>query len=287
MRRSSLALHLTAALLLSSTFHLASAAAPAVAASAAAPLVIGESFTIDSQALKEKRHINVYMARAWDTPPDAPLPVLYMPDGGVAEDFLHVAGLLQVSVANGTMRPFMLVGMQNTQRRRDLTGPTENAEDRKIAPVVGGAAAYRDFIRDELMPEVKRRYRTTGETAIVGESLGGLFVVETYLLEPQLFDHYLAFDPSLWWNHGSLPRQAGTLLAKGKPGKHSLYLASSSEAGIASEVQRLSDVLQRQAPPGLQWHVEKMPEETHGTIYHPAALKAFRAVFKPQAPASQ
>ncbi|NBV18431.1 alpha/beta hydrolase-fold protein [Janthinobacterium sp.] len=287
MRRSSLALHLTAALLLSSTFHLATAAAPAVAASAAAPLVIGESFTIDSQALKEKRHINVYMARAWDTPPDAPLPVLYMPDGGVAEDFLHVAGLLQVSVANGTMRPFMLVGMQNTQRRRDLTGPTENAEDRKIAPVVGGAAAYRDFIRDELMPEVKRRYRTTGETAIVGESLGGLFVVETYLLEPQLFDHYLAFDPSLWWNHGSLPRQAGTLLAKGKPGKHSLYLASSSEAGIATEVQRLSDVLQRQAPPGLQWHVEKMPEETHGTIYHPAALKAFRAVFKPQAPASQ
>ncbi|KAB8052684.1 alpha/beta hydrolase [Janthinobacterium rivuli] len=288
MRRSCLALHLTAALLLSSPFHLATAAPAAnAAASAATPLVIGESFNIDSRALKEKRHINVYMARAWDTPPDAPLPVLYMPDGGVAEDFLHVAGLLQVSVANGTMRPFMLVGMQNTQRRRDLTGPTENAQDRKIAPVVGGSQAYRAFIRDELMPEIKRRYRTTGETAIVGESLAGLFVVETYLLEPQLFDHYLAFDPSLWWNHGALPREAAALLAKGKPGKRDLYLASSSEAGIAVEVQRLADVLDKQAPSGLQWHVEKMPEESHGTIYHPAALKAFRAVFKPQAPAGQ
>ncbi|MCA1859732.1 alpha/beta hydrolase [Janthinobacterium sp. HSC-3S05] len=288
MRHSCLALHLAAALLLSSPFHFANAAPAATASSSAAtPLVIGESFSIDSQALQEKRHINVYMARGWDTPPDAPLPVLYMPDGGVAEDFLHVAGLLQVSVANGTMRPFMLVGMQNTQRRRDLTGPTENAEDRKIAPVVGGASAYRAFIRDELMPEVKRRYRTTGETAIVGESLAGLFVVETYLLEPQLFDHYLAFDPSLWWNHGALPRQAAGLIAKGKPGKHSLYLASSSEAGIAIEVQRLADVLEKQAPRGLQWHVEKMPEETHGTIYHPAALKAFRSVFKPQAPAGQ
>lgn len=283
MRRSRLALHFTAALLLSSPFHLATAAPAATASSSAAtPLVIGETFSIDSQALKEKRHINVYLARAWDTPPDAPLPVLYMPDGGVAEDFLHVAGLLQVSVANGTMRPFMLVGMQNTQRRRDLTGPTDNAEDRKIAPVVGGSQDFRAFIRDELMPEVNRRYRTTGETAIVGESLAGLFVVETYLLEPQLFDHYLAFDPSLWWNHGQLPRQAATLLAKGKPGKHSLYLASSSEAGIAVEVQRLSQVLEKQAPPGLQWHLEKMPEESHGTIYHPAALKAFRAVFKPQ-----
>ena len=288
MRRSRLALHLTAALLLSSPFHLATAApAATAAASAATPLVIGESFSIDSQALQEKRHINVYMARAWDTAPEAPLPVLYMPDGGVAEDFLHVAGLLQVSVANGTMRPFMLVGMQNTQRRRDLTGPTDSAEDRKISPVVGGASTYRAFIRDELMPEIARRYRTTGETAIVGESLAGLFVVETFLLEPQLFDHYLAFDPSLWWNRGALPREAAVLLAKGKPGKRSLYLASSSEAGIAIEVQRLADVLAKQAPPGLQWHVEKMPEETHGTIYHPAALKAFRAVFKPQEPARQ
>ena len=33
------------------------------------------------------------------------------------------------------------------------------------------------FIRDELMPLIKSRYRTTGETAIVGESLAGLFVV--------------------------------------------------------------------------------------------------------------
>ena len=32
--------------------------------------------------------------------------------------------------------------------------------------------------------------------------------------------------------------------------------------------------------PGLRWHYEKMPEEKHSTIYHPAALKAFRAVFK-------
>ena len=63
-----------------------------------------------------------------------------VPDGGVAEDFLHVAGLVQVSVGNGTMRPFLLVGIENTERRRDMTGPTENENDRKIAPRVGGCA---------------------------------------------------------------------------------------------------------------------------------------------------
>jgi hypothetical protein len=28
------------------------------------------------------------------------------------------------------------------------------------------------------------------------------------------------------------------------------------------------------------WHV-LMPEETHATIYHPAALRAFRELFRP------
>lgn len=260
------------------------APAPAIetAQFAATPLVIGESFAIASHILNETRHINVYAARAWDTPPDAPLPVLYMPDGGIAEDFLHVAGLLQVSVANGTMRPFMLVGIQNTQRRRDLTGPTDDPKDRAIAPVVGGAQAYRSFIRDELMPQVRQRYRVTPETAIVGESLAGLFVVDTFLLEPQLFDHYFAFDPSLWWNRGALPSQAAGLLARHGGAPHTLYLASSSEAGIAAEVQRLAQVLAGSATRGLDWHVETMPQETHGTIYHPAALKALRAVLAPK-----
>ena len=152
----------------------------------ASPLIVGETFTISSKILGETRRINVYVPPAYAETPTTRLPVLYMPDGGIAEDFLHIAGLVQVSVGNGTMRPFILVGIENTQRRRDLTGPTSNEEDKKIAPKVGGSREFRAFIRDELMPEVKSRYRATNETAIVGESLAGLFVVETFLLEPDL-----------------------------------------------------------------------------------------------------
>ncbi len=169
-------------------------------ASAPAPLVIGETFTIPSATLGEIRRINVYLPPGYADSPAVRLPVLFMPDGGIAEDFLHVAGLVQVSVGNGTMRPFILVGIENTHRRLDLTGPTENSRDRQIAPKVGGSAAFRKFIRSELMPAINFRYRTTKETAIIGESLAGLFIVETFLLEPDLFDSYIAFDPSLWWN---------------------------------------------------------------------------------------
>lgn len=248
------------------------------------PLTIGETFTLESRVLGETRRINVYFPPGYDASSDSSLPVLYMPDGGMREDFLHVAGLVQVSVGNGTMRPFLLVGIENTARRRDLTGPTTVAEDSSIAPEVGGSASFRRFIRSELMPAVRARYRTTDETAIVGESLAGLFVVETLLLEPDLFDTYIAFDPSLWWNGGALVAGAGKRISAA--GGRSLYLASSSQAEIAELTQKLADTLTAGAPANLSWHHEPMPDETHGTIYHPAALRAFRRMFKP-APSSE
>jgi predicted alpha/beta superfamily hydrolase len=251
------------------------------AAERAAPLVVGETFTIQSKVLGETRRINVYLPPGYAESRDARVPVLYMPDGGMAEDFLHVAGLVQVSVGNGTMRPFLLVGIENTERRRDMTGPTEDEEDKKIAPRVGGSQAFRRFLREELMPQVKERYRTTAETAIVGESLAGLFVVETFLLEPDLFDTYIAFDPSLWWNRQALVRGAEERLRARPKLEKTLYFASSDEKGIILDAQRFADILAKAAPSGLRWHYEKMPEEKHSTIYHPAALRAFRALFKP------
>jgi len=44
----------------------------------------------------------------------------------------------------------------------------------------------------------------------------------------------------------------------------------------------LAEVLKKSAPVGLTWYYEAMPNETHATIYHPAALRAFRALFKPE-----
>ncbi len=272
---------LIAAALLAAAGSSASAQGDSTLADPASPLAIGETFTLRSEALGETRRINVYAAPGYGASPDTPLPVLYMPDGGIGEDFLHVAGLVQVSVGNGTMRPFLLVGIENTQRRRDLTGPTGNPEDRAIAPQVGGSAEFRRFIRTELMPEIRRRYRTTGETGIVGESLAGLFVVETFLLEPDLFDTYIAFDPSLWWDDQKLVNEAGERLRAGAGRPRTLYLASSEQGEITEVTQRLAAVLEQSAVPAVRWHYEPMPDETHATIYHPAALRAFRQVFRP------
>src|SRR5688572_28579677 len=102
------------------------------------PVPPHETFTIESAVLRETRRINVY------TPPQyaeefAPYPVLYMPDGGVQEDFPHVAATVDAGIRAGEIRRMIVVGIENTERRRDMTGPTEVEEDRRIAPRVGGS----------------------------------------------------------------------------------------------------------------------------------------------------
>jgi predicted alpha/beta superfamily hydrolase len=113
----------------------------------------------------------------------------------------------------------------------------------------------------------------------VGESLAGLFVLETLFLEPDLFKTYIAFDPSLWWNKGELVKRA----AERMPGiaGHSLYFASSNESEMIVLTRQLAESLALHAPRNVAWHYETMPDETHATIYHPAALRAFRYLFKP------
>jgi predicted alpha/beta superfamily hydrolase len=261
---------------------LTAASAAFAQAAPAGPLVIGETFTIESKTLGELRRINVYLPPAYTESTSTRLPVFYIPDGGMAEDFLHVAGLVQVSVGNGTMQPFILVGIENTERRRDLTGPTRVDEDRKIAPRVGGSAAFRTFIRSELMPAIISRYRTTAETAIMGESLAGLFVVETLLVEPALFATYIAFDPSLWWNDDELVTTAAKRWRPmSGPRTKTLYLGSSSD-DREHLTRELADVLEKSAGATLKLHYQPMPGETHATIYHPAALAAIRQLFKPE-----
>lgn len=271
--------------ILLTVLFMASAAGARAAATEPKPLAIGQTFTLDSAILGESRRINVYAPPGFDAQVGSAdttrLPVLYMPDGGLAEDFLHVAGLVQIGAINGTMRPFLLVGIENTQRRRDLTPPTTDERDLAIAPKVGGSGAFRAFLRDELMPVIDARYRTTGETAIVGESLAGLFAVECFLVEPGLFDTVVAIDPSLWWNREDLVARAAGLLAARGGARGTLWLASSDEAGIIAPTAKLAALATAAGLPGLRCLYQPLPAETHATIYHPAALQAFRAVFAP------
>ena len=231
------------------------------------------TFTISSTYVHEPRVINVWVPPIYITGSDS-LPVLYMPDGGVNEDFPHIANTLAELIASKRIPPIILVGIENTERRRDLTGPTNNVEDKEIAPVVGGSADFRDFIEKELFAEIDGIYRTTDKRGIIGESLAGLFVVETLLLRPELFDFYIAMDPSLWWNDMDMVKTAPEYLAKFPAKPIRFWFAGSSVQEETPFIADLGAPLETTAPKTLVWHYADEPNETHSTIFRATKEKA-------------
>src|SRR5690349_15269665 len=79
-------------------------AAAAASAPAPEPVLPHQTFTLDSKVLGETRRINVYTPPGYDEDASSRYPVLYMPDGGVEEDFPHVTTDIDVAIRAGEMR---------------------------------------------------------------------------------------------------------------------------------------------------------------------------------------
>ena len=240
------------------------------------PIPVHDEFTIASKIVGETRMINVWTPPEYQSSTDS-LPVMYMADGGIVdEDFPHIANTLADLIKSKAIPPMILVGIANTQRRRDLTGPTSVEKDKEIAPVVGGSEKFRAFIKDELFPEISKRYRTTNKKSIIGESLSGLFVVETFFLDPEMFDNYIAFDPSLWWNDQQLVKTAKLNLAHFPKTEKRIWFAGSGTKDISRPAKDLEAIFKSENIATIKWLYSPEPKEKHNTIFRSTKVKAIK-----------
>ena len=241
---------------------------------------IGTSHRISSARLHEVRTINVVLPAGYAKRPDRSYPVLYVVDGGVEQDLLNVAGVALNGGIWGRSAEVILVGIETKDRRRELVGPTRDPELRKKYPTAGSSASFRAFIRDEVKPLIKRSYRTNGDDAVLGESLAGLFVIETYIAEPALFDGYGAVDPSLWWDKEALSKTASANIGASHTG-HKLYLAIGKEQ--SEESAAVNRLLTSVPAAGLCF--ASRPDLTHATIYQQVSPQALQFLLPPAEPA--
>lgn len=237
------------------------------------PIPEHETFIIQSKQVAEERTINVWTPEDYKSNTDS-LMVLYMPDGGIKEDFPHIANTLSDLIKANKIPPVILVGIENTQRRKDLTGPTTVEKDKEIAPIVSGSTQFRAFINEELIPEINNRYRTTDKKGIIGESLAGLFVTETFLLNPEMFDFYIAFDPALWWSDQYLIKTANQHLDKFPDTKKTFWFAGSGVKEISETVGKLSDALKTNNSENIKWEYSYEKKEKHHTVFRATKEKA-------------
>ncbi|NVJ65904.1 MAG: alpha/beta hydrolase [Gammaproteobacteria bacterium] len=256
----------------------------------AEPIVIGESYQLESKILQQAHEINVYLPQTYDAKDDAgkamnqAYPVVYLIDGGIEQDFIHIAGLASLAVDYRNIREFILVGVQTVNRRYELTSPTQVAEEIKHVPKNGGSQKFMDFLAKEVKPFVAENLRITDESMVIGESVAGMFIVEVFLTRPELFSNYAAISPSLWWNNQAIAKASATELKKHQYQGKRLYLTIADEGGDMREgVDILADAVEKAELKDFQWKYEPMEHKTHATIFHPAALEAihFLMAIKP------
>ncbi len=215
-------------------------------------VVIGKIDSIHSKILGEQRKIWVYV------PNDGPegiyskqhYPVVYLLDGDA--HFYSVVGMIQqLSQVNGnSICPEMIVvGIPNTDRTRDLT-PTHIISDPPMMDSTsslnsGGGEKFISFIEKELIPHIDSLYPTALYRMLIGHSFGGLTVVNTVVHHTNLFNAYVAIDPSMWWDHGKLLNETKTALATKDFKGNSLFL------GIANTMPDGMDTLKARTDTSL------------------------------------
>ncbi len=238
------------------------------------PIVIGESRTIQSDALGAERTINIWTPPGYATS-EKRYPVLYVIDGGLEQDFHHISGLAQLGAITSMFEEMIVVGVETKDRRAELTWrPSDPAENRDF-PTNGANASFRKFLTGEVMPLVAAAYRVSGEDALIGESLAGLFIAESFLKAPETADVYIAISPSLWWDFASLGKEARARLDNYSKGEREIYLSIANEKGAMREgVLAIVAALKKEKPKGVAWTFSDRPDLEHATIYHREALDA-------------
>jgi predicted alpha/beta superfamily hydrolase len=262
-----------------------SVAAPTAAqtdkAAAQVPISIGVSHKIQSTALQEARTINVVLPAGYGKEPLRRYPVLYLLDGGLEQDLLHVAGVVQLGAIWGRSAEAIVIGVETKDRRKELVGPTSDPELLKRYPTAGSSASFREFIRSEVKPLIDRSYRGNGRDVVLGESLAGLFVTEAYLIEPALFDGYAAVDPSLWWDKEALSKGAGAKLGAGQKRPPLMLAVAKEQLEDVAPSKRLVSLLGARE---LTYCVIVRPDLTHATIYQQLTPQAVQYLLPPAEP---
>lgn len=255
------------------------------------PVVIGHTDSVHSAILNEQRVINVTLPEGYDEKAKATYPVIYLLDGAIDEDFIHIAGAVQFSSFSWVQRlpPSILIGIANTDRKRDMTftpssgfeWPSWARKHKESYKTAGGSDKFISFIERELQPYIAQHYKTNGDKTVIGQSLAGLLATEILLKRPNLFNTYIIMSPSLWWDNQSLLKKAPDYLQSLPATKLKVYLAVGEEgAEMIGDAKALANVVQKAMEKQGKFYFDYLPKENHGTILHGAVMQAFTQLYE-------
>jgi predicted alpha/beta superfamily hydrolase len=233
-------------------------------------------------------------------------PIVYLTDGNAV---FPLAGAIVEGLSGGLEIPRLIVvgiGYDDARprewgryRERDLLPTDAAAADASRRQAFtrrgirrGQAAAFLEFIREELKPFIAANYRADPEdSAFVGHSYGGLFGLYTLFHRPDTFNRYIISSPAVHHDdrvimdfendyatdHDDLP--ARVFISVGGREEHDDPLIDPS-LHFESNVKLLANRLADRGYPALRLTTHIFEGESHLSVMPAAISRGLRAVFE-------
>jgi predicted alpha/beta superfamily hydrolase len=228
--------------------------------------------SIQSDVLKQNRKISIFLPEGYDAK-DSKFPVIYVLDADGRDQ--HIVPTARFLFVNGKMPKAIIVGVFNIDRNHDFL-----PDSSKSANTGGGADNFVSFFKNELIPYINRNFKTDAFRVLVGHSYGGVFTMHALLTDPDLFDAYIAIDPSFWYKNQMQVKTAREEFLKTKNWNKSIFITGREGNGMKEMgITAMEKVLKASAPKDLSWKIAAYPNEDHGSVPFKSVYDGLRYIF--------
>ena len=237
-----------------------------------------------STILGQERDLIVHLPNGYDA--KKRYPVLYVLDGSSQDQPL--ADTLEILAKGGLVPETLVVGIPNmsgTNRTFQLVPPFMRTEPENPDSPKGTGDQFLEFMEKELIPFIGARFSASETRLFAGNSRGGLLVLYSLIQKPRLFAGRFCFSTPFWRENNLIADQVSQFLRQGTNEKSFLYISAGEQetADILRGVDAMASVLEKQAPSGLIWSVERTPGVDHqrnAEVSGSSALKKWGAYAK-------
>lgn len=218
--------------------------------------------------------------------PDRRYPVVYTTDADYGFPMIRLIGR-RMNGAGPRVEEMIVVGLSYAlgedtmaSRRRDYTPTARGASDAPAGAVHGQSLAYRDYLRDTVIPFVEAKWRAQpGKRVFAGHSYGGLLGAQILLTQPDMFDGYILGSPSFWYDRQHLLKAAPGLLDGQRDINADVFLYVGEfealrvgdrrymqEVDMVADNRTFTELLRARAYPGLTVASEVLEGDDHLSV---------------------
>jgi predicted alpha/beta superfamily hydrolase len=228
--------------------------------------------SLQSEVLKQNRKITIFLPEGYDAK-DAKFPVLYVLDADGRDQ--HIVPTARFLFVNNKMPKAIIVGVFNIDRNHDFLPDSSQA-----ATTGGGADKFVQFFKTELIPYINKNFKTEPFNVLIGHSYGGVFVMHALLNDPDLFDAYIAIDPSFWYKNEMQVKSAQIEFQKNKNWNKPIFISGRDGGGMKGMgITSMEKLLKSAAPKDLKWKVVAYSNEDHGSVPFKSVYDGLRYIF--------